>query len=855
RVQTINGKKYILVIVDDFSQFTWVMFLRLKDETPEVVIKFLKQIQVGLNKTVRNIRTDNGIEFVNKDLTDYYECVGIFHQKTVPRTPQQNDVVERQNRTLVESARTMLIFSKAPMFLWAEAVATACYTQNRSLIHTRHCKTPYELVHDKKPDLTFFRVFGALCYPTNDNEDLGKLQPTADIGIFVGYAPSRRGYRIYNKRTRRIMETIHVQFDELTEQMASVQLSTGPAPSFLTLGQISSGLVPNPVPAAPYVPPTNKELEILFQLMFNKYMEPPRVERPVSPAPAVLVPANSAGTPSSTTIDQDAPSPSHSPSSSALLSLSLHQGVTAESTIREDNPFAPIDNDPFINVFAPEPSSDASSFGDLIEPKNFKSAITEDCWFQAMQDEIHEFDRLQVWELVPQPDCVMIIALKWIYKVKLDEYGDVLKNKARLVAKGYRQEEGIDFEESFAPVARIEAIRIFIANAASKNMTIYQMDVKTSFLNGELKEEVYVSQPEGFVDPDHPTHVYRLKKALYGLKQAPRAWYDTLSRFLLDNKFSKGAVDPTLFTRKTGKHILLVQIYVDDIIFASTDPIKASPTKKHLEALKRVFQYLRGTINWGLWYPKDTVMALTAYADADHAVVGELNASVEEKGSLTWAQNTRTYQRCGTTSAGKARAICQGTSRFETYVKSKDLDLWHVITDGDFPPIQFNPETKKDEIVSFHKQDDDLKKKLAKNNEAKMVIYNALPRKEYERIFMCQTAKEIWDTLLITHQDNAFAKFNTIITSLKALDESFSSKNYVSKFLRTLHPKWRAKITVIEESKNLTTLPLDELIGNLKVYEEVIKKDVETVKGKKEQSRSLALKVVTPPFLQYSSGS
>ncbi|GJX10592.1 retrovirus-related pol polyprotein from transposon TNT 1-94 [Tanacetum coccineum] len=210
-------------------------------------------------------------------------------------------------------------------------------------------------------------------------------------------------------------------------------------------------------------------------------------------------------------------------------------------------------------------------------------------------------------------------------------------------------------------------------------------------------------------------------------------------------------------------------------------------------------------------------------------------------------------------------------NRFETYVKSKDLDLWHVITDGDFPPIQNNPETKKDEVVPFHKQNDDLKKKLAKNNEAKMVIYNALPRKEYERIFMCQTAKEIWDTLLITHQgnnqvkankidllvqqyeqftipeeesiDNAFAKFNTIITSLKALDEGFSSKNCVRKFLRALHPKWRAKVTAIEESKNLTTLPLDELIGNLKVYEEVIKKDFETVKGKKEQSRSLALKV------------
>ncbi|GJW35782.1 retrovirus-related pol polyprotein from transposon TNT 1-94 [Tanacetum coccineum] len=490
-----------------------------------------------------------------------------------------NDVVDRQNRTLVEAARTMLIFSKASMFLWAEAVATACYSQNRSLIHTHHNKTPYELVHDKKPDLTFLRVFSALCYPTNDNKDLGKLQPTADIGIFVGYALSRKGYRIYNKRTQRIMETIHVQFNELSEPMAPVQLDTGPAPSLLTLGQISSGLVPNPIPAAPYVPPTNKEMDILFQPMFNEYLEPPRVERPVSPATTVHVLVISAGSPSSTTIDQDAPS------------------ITG-STIIEDNPFAHAGNDPFINVFAPEPSSEASSSGDVSSAESTYVSQPHHHLRKWGKDHLLEnvigdpsrslSTRKQLatdalWPcktrftnlidlLVPRLDSVMIIALKWIYKVKLDEYVDVLENKARLVAKGYRQEEGIDFQESFAPVARIEAIRIFIANAASKNMTIYQMDVKTAFLNGKLKEEVYVSQPEGFVDPDHSTYVYRLKKALYGLKQAPRAWYDTLLRFLLENKFSKGAVDPTLFTQKTGKHILLVQIYVDDIIFASTEP-------------------------------------------------------------------------------------------------------------------------------------------------------------------------------------------------------------------------------------------------------------------------------------------
>ncbi|GJV06467.1 retrovirus-related pol polyprotein from transposon TNT 1-94 [Tanacetum coccineum] len=189
-----------------------------------------------------------------------------------------------------------------------------------------------------------------------------------------------------------------------------------------------------------------------------------------------------------------------------------------------------------------------------------------------MQEELNEFERLRVWELVPQPDKVMVITLKWIYKVNIDELGGILKNKARLVARGYRQEEGIDFEESFAPVARLEAIRIFLAFAAHMNMVVYQMDVKTAFLNGNLREEVYVSQPDGFVDPDNPNHVYKLKKALYGLKQAPRAWYDMLSSFLISQDFSKGLVDPTLFIHKEGKELLLVQIYVDDIIFVASTP-------------------------------------------------------------------------------------------------------------------------------------------------------------------------------------------------------------------------------------------------------------------------------------------
>ncbi|GJS88708.1 retrovirus-related pol polyprotein from transposon TNT 1-94 [Tanacetum coccineum] len=569
RVASVSGKKYILVIVDDYSRFTWVKCLRSKDEAPVFIINFLKMIQVRLKETVRRIRTDNGTEFVNQTLREYYETVGISHETSVARSPQQNGVVERRNRTLIEAARTMLIYAKAPLFLWAEAVATACYTQNRSMIRHRHGKTPYELLHNKPPDLSYLHVFGALCYPTNDSENLGKLQPKADIGIFIGYAPTKKAFRIYNRRTRRIIETIHVDFDELTA-MASEHSSSGPALHEMTPVSISSGLVPNPPSSTPFVPPTRTDWDLLFQPMFdessNVDVHAPEV---IAPIPEAVAPehAVSNGSPSSTTVDQDAPTPSNSSTQQETQTPILSHDVEEDN---HDIEVAHMGNDPYFGIPIPEVPSDQSSdiihtivhpdhqvsehtskwtkdhpleniigaldrpvstrlqlheqalfcyydaFLTSVEPKNYKEALTQACWIEAMQEELHEFERLEVWELVPPPDKAFVISLKWIYKVKLDELGGILKNKARLVARGYRQEEGIDFEESFAPVARLEAIRIFLAFAAHMNMVIYQMDVKTAFLNGNLREEVYVSQPDGFVDPDKPNHVYKLKKALYG---------------------------------------------------------------------------------------------------------------------------------------------------------------------------------------------------------------------------------------------------------------------------------------------------------------------------------------------------
>nr|GEZ90472.1 retrovirus-related Pol polyprotein from transposon TNT 1-94 [Tanacetum cinerariifolium] len=322
-------------------------------------------------------------------------------------------------------------------------------------------------MHDKQPNLSYFHVFGALCYPTNDGENVGKLQPKADIGIFIGYAPMKKAFRIYNRRTGRIVETIHVDFDELTA-MASEQ-----------------------------------------------------------------------------SIDQHAPSPSNSLTPTEIQSSVIPQDVGNENL---DIEVAHMGNDPL------------------------PGALTQACWIEAMQEEIHEFERLEVWELVPRPDKVMVITLKWIYKVKLDELGGILKNKARLVARGYRQEEGINFEESFA---------------------------LSAFLNGTLREEVYVSQPDGFVDADNPNHVYKLKKALYGLKQALRAWYDMLSSFLLSQDFSKEYINSVNASRKSKSAKKPVNMKVVQIVLWYLD----SGCSKHMigdrSQLINFIQKFLGTVKFG----------------------------------------------------------------------------------------------------------------------------------------------------------------------------------------------------------------------------------------------------------------
>nr|GEW57499.1 hypothetical protein [Tanacetum cinerariifolium] len=441
---------------------------------------------------------------------------------------QQNGVVERRNRTLVEAARTMLTFANLPSFLWAEAIATACFTQNRSIIHKRFDKTPYELINKRKPNIKFFRVFRCRCYLLNDYEDVGKLKAKGDIGVFVGYSKESAAFRIYNKRTRKIHESVNVNFDEISE-MASKQFSLEPGLSKLNETGKSSNLSVSKVDEA-----SKKDLEDLFQNFYDEYFDSSKimkssttnVETPIndevfhevsesfqaessssslnvdvqqSPEEVISPQTNTQSIPINMIPNGDEASTSHNVFNERLedayfdASTSFHdpsnvhtyyQPYPHENKWTKDHPLHKIIGDPKLSVRTRGQLSNSCLFSCLlssIEPANVAEALKDVDWVSAMQEELDQFARLKVWRLVPRPEGKSVIKTKWIFKNKKDE--------------------------------------------SSLDFTVFQMDVKTAFLNRILKEEVYVGQPLGFVSKQYPDHVYALDKALYGLKQAPRACF------------------------------------------------------------------------------------------------------------------------------------------------------------------------------------------------------------------------------------------------------------------------------------------------------------------------------------------
>ncbi|GJR43554.1 putative ribonuclease H-like domain-containing protein [Tanacetum coccineum] len=703
-VKSLMKKSYCLVVTDDFSRFSWVFFLATKDETSGILKTFIIEIENQLDQKVKVIRSDNGTEFKNSIMNQFCEMKGIKREFSIARTPQQNGVAERKNKTLIEAARTMLVDSKLPTTFWTEAVNTACYVLNRVLVIKPHNKIPYELIRGRPPLIDFMKPFGCPVTILNTRDHLGKFDGKADEGYFVRYSVVSKAMRVFNKRTRIVEETLNIRFlenttnvkgngpdwlfdvDSLSISMNYVPVAAGnktngiagtkdnivagqaqkekePEQEYILIPLCTTdplisqgpkdcegdaGMKPTEVDeneASDKSGKHDQEARSESERLNQREMQTEHtnssngintVSTPVStagPSFDIVVPStpvNTAGPSVSTANESEEqlferfspfknaftlpPVPNISSMDNTGIFGNAYDDEDVEEEVDMNNVISSysVPDTSFTKFHKDHPEDQVigslktpvqtrhmtkineehglfssvhklrrtnhkdfqnclfACFLSQMEPKKPVQALKDPSWVEAMQDELLQFKLLKVWTLVDLPRDKWAIGTKWVFRNKKDERGIVVKNKARLVAQGHTQEEGIDYDEVFAPVARIEAIRLFLAYASFKDFVVYQMDVKSAFLYGKIEEEVYVCQPPGFEDPHFPDKVYKVEKALYGLHQAPRAWYETLLTYLLDNGFHRGQIDKTLFIKRHKDDILLVQVYVDDIIFGST---------------------------------------------------------------------------------------------------------------------------------------------------------------------------------------------------------------------------------------------------------------------------------------------
>ncbi|KAI3784302.1 hypothetical protein L1987_43400 [Smallanthus sonchifolius] len=569
-IRSIGGKSFCLVVTDDFSRFSWVHFLGTKDETADILQYLILSLESLCKLKVRRIRSDNGTEFKNNLMELFCLKRGIRHEFSAPYTPQQNGVAERKNRTLIETARTMLSDAKLPVTFWAEAVNTACHVLNRVLVVKRHNKTCYELINNRLPNLDYLVPFGSpysLLLQYKDRQS--KFHAKAVEGIFLGYVANSPCKRVYNIGTRTVEEWFEVDcskhstppepkgpawgfdYDALFKSFNLPDLSAEDAANVYDLLRGNNDSSFSTRATVPITTPDSNAAsasgthdsdnsEGVHVVGDDAQANPNTIIGNEAPADPINIESSSSGTQEmgelSTNMDPE-----------------IQEPIVPETRVHRNHPIDNIIGDPYV------------------EPKNVKEALADNCWIEAMQDELSQFKKLQVWDLVDLPKGFQPIGTRWVFKCKMDDRHVVVKKKARLVVQGFYQQEGLDYNEVYAPVARIEAIRLFLAYATYVGFKVYQLDVNSAFLYGKVHEEVYVTQPPGFEDPHNINKVYKLDKALYGLHQAPRAWYETLSKHLLSNGFDRGQIDSTLFIRKAGGDILLVQVYVDDIIFGSTN--------------------------------------------------------------------------------------------------------------------------------------------------------------------------------------------------------------------------------------------------------------------------------------------
>jgi hypothetical protein len=620
-IQSNNGFRFYLVIVDDYTKFCWVYLLKNKSDTFSTFQHFKAMAEKHYNSSIHFLRTDCGGEFTSTAFNSYCAHSGIIHHLTCPHTPQQNGVAERKHRHLIQTTLALLSQSGLSLSHWSYALATACHLINKLPTPLLNMSSPWEQLHHVKPDLSYLRTFGCKCFPLLTPYNTHKLQPKTTPCIFLGYPPTTKGYLCQDPITKRSYTSRHVVFNEtefpacensahtptpdppsyspetwLTHLLSThscTSLSCSSCPNHSTSVQTSNPTsVINPSP-----PPANDFLTVPLHVFpqspaLNTAL--PQSSAPSSAVTPIPIP-NSAETPSHVPISAvtpvHAPTPAETPASTPNFAVTPSTAPTSAAPIPPSPLPAPVQNThPMqtrskLGIFKPKTCYKAQLDYTLIEPPSFKIATQISQWCQAMQDEYDALIRQGTWSLVPPPRNHNIVGCKWVYKLKTHSDGSLARYKARLVAKGFHQQHGIDFDETFSPVIKPPTVRMILSLAVSLNWPLRQLDVSNAFLHGILKEEVYMSQPQGYINAQHPDYVCRLHKSIYGLKQAPRAWFERFTGQLLQFGFTASAADSSLFIYRSNTIIAYLLLYVDDIVLTSNTPTFLDTLIQHLSSI------------------------------------------------------------------------------------------------------------------------------------------------------------------------------------------------------------------------------------------------------------------------------
>jgi len=553
RTASMGGAKYFVTFIDDFSRKVWLYALKTKGECFEKFKEFKALVETQSEHKIKTFRSDNGGEYISKPFKRFLKDHGIEKQTSTPYTPQQNGVAERANRTIVEMARSMLHAQKLHKSYWAEAVANAVYTRNRCPTRALESMTPEEAWSGRMPCVAHMRVFGCTAYAMVPHEKRGKLDAKGTKCLFLGYCEGTKAYRLMCLQTNKIIKSRDVVF---MEDSTSAGNDSEVRPSGRNEGP------PVVVVDEPSKSPKCEEHEeqVGDHLLANEE---------VSEGPALSDGMRVAN-------GEEMQGPALSDGNRERF------GEEGRYPTRERRPLG----EWWKNHILPQHEEERANVAFLDDPLNLCEAMrSEDAskWEAAMREEYESLMANGTWELSVLPKGRKSVGCKWVFRTKRDASGEIVRHKARLVAKGYSQVAGVDFDETFAPVAKFITIRCVLAIAAAMRWEIHQMDVKTAFLNGMLEVVIYMDQPEGFVQKGKEHLVCKLIKALYGLKQSPRAWYHRIDSFFINEGFYRSQADHSLYIKQTGEYILVAILYVDDLIILASHVTQLKWLKSELE--------------------------------------------------------------------------------------------------------------------------------------------------------------------------------------------------------------------------------------------------------------------------------